>query len=124
MRRLSLALLAVSTIGSLGVLVQAQPADVSGAWDLVIETQHGEMTSTVEFVQQGDKLKVSMTEPRGGSATGEGSITGSDIQWSIIRNTARGRRTVVYKGTVQGTTMSGQADTGGGASAPWKAVRR
>jgi hypothetical protein len=124
MSRVPLALLGVSALALLGVLAPARQTDVSGAWNLVIETRHGEMTSTVKFVQEGDKLKVSMTGPRGGETTGEGSIKGNEIQWSLLRDTSRGRLTVVYTGTVQGATMSGQADIADGRSAPWKAVKQ
>jgi hypothetical protein len=123
-RRASLALLGVSVIASLGVLAQARQADVSGDWELVVQTRHGEMTSTVKFVQEGEKLRVSMAEPRGGDTTGEGTIKGSDIQWSIIRDTARGKLTIIYKGTVQGATMSGEAQIGDRDSAPWKAAKK
>lgn len=124
MRRASLALLGVSVFASLGVLAQARQTDVSGEWELVIQTRRGEMTSTVNFVQEGKKLRVSMKGPRGSDTTGEGTIKGSDIQWSIIRDTARGKLTIVYKGTVQGATMSGEAQIGDLESAPWKAAKK
>jgi len=124
MRRVPLVLLGVSALALMGVLAPAVQTDVSGAWELVLETPRGEMTSTLRFVQDGENLKVSMTGPRGRETTGEGSIKGSDIQWSIVRSTARGEFTVVYKGTVQGGTMSGQAEIGDGTSVPWKAVKR
>jgi len=124
MRRVSLALVGVWAIAALAVSAQSGQTDVSGSWELVIETQHGEMTSAVRFVQDGEKLKVSMTGPRGGETNGEGSVKGGNIQWTVIRTTAEGQRTVVYKGTVQDGTMSGQAEIDGGRSAPWKAVKR
>jgi hypothetical protein len=124
MLRVPLALVGVFALAVPGLLIPAGQADVNGAWELVIETRNGEMTSTVKFAQDGDKLKVSMTGPRGGETTGEGSIKGDDIQWSVVRNTERGQRTVVYKGTVQGGAMSGQADIGDGRSVPWKAVKQ
>jgi hypothetical protein len=124
MRRVSPTLLVISIIASLGALGQAGATDVSGEWELVVETRHGEMTSTVKFIQEGESLKVSMTEPRGGDTPGEGTIKGNDIQWSIVRETARGRLTIVYKGTVRGAVMSGQAQIGDDASAPWKAAKK
>jgi len=124
MRRVSLALVGVWALAALVVSARSGQTDVSGSWELVIETPHGEMTSTVRFVQDGEKLKVSMTGPRGGETNGEGSVKGDDIQWSVIRTTAEGQRTVVYKGTVQDGTMSGQAEIDVGRSAPWKAVKR
>jgi hypothetical protein len=124
MRRFPLAFLAVSIIASLGALGQTGRTDVSGEWELVVETRNGEMASTVKFIQEGENLKVSMTEPRGGDTTGEGSIKGNDIQWSIVRETGRGKLTIVYKGTVQGATMSGQTLIGDVSGAPWKAAKK
>jgi hypothetical protein len=124
MRRFPLAFLAVSIIASLGALGQTGRTDVSGEWELVVETRNGEMASTVKFTQEGENLKVSMTEPRGGDITGEGSIKGNDIQWSIVRETGRGKLTIVYKGTVQGATMFGQTLIGDVSGAPWKAAKK
>jgi hypothetical protein len=124
MRRFPLAFLAVSIIASLGALGQTGRTDVSGEWELVVETRNGEMASTVKFTQEGENLKVSMTEPRGGDITGEGSIKGNDIQWSIVRETGRGKLTIVYKGTVQGATMFGQTLIGDVSGAPWKASKK
>jgi len=124
MRRAPLALLGFSAIISLGIMAQAGQADVNGNWDLVVQTPHGEMTSTVTFIQDGDELKVSMKGPRGGDTAGVGTIKGSDIQWSIVRETAGGKLTIVYSGTVQGGTMSGDAKIGDRDTAPWKAARK
>ncbi len=124
MRRASLALLGISALAALGLQAHAGQVDVGGAWELVLETRHGEMTLTVKFTQDGDKLKVSMTGPRGRETTGEGSVQNTAIQWTVVRNTPNGQRTVVYRGTVEGRTMSGQADVSGGDSAPWKAVKK
>jgi len=124
MLRASPGVLAFSIIASLSVLAQAGRIDVSGEWELVIQTQHGEMTSTIKFIQQGQSLRVSMAEPRGGDTTGEGTIQGGDIQWAIVRNTARGSLKIVYSGTVDGAAMTGQAQIGDHDSAPWKAEKR
>ena len=124
MRRLSSAVVGIIVLGTLSALAPAGQSDVSGSWELVVQTSRGEMTSTVRFVQEGEKLKVNMTGPRGSETSGEGSIKDAEIRWTIVRATSQGERTVVYKGTVQDGTMSGQAEISDGRSAPWKAVKR
>ena len=123
---MSRVLLVVAGIGLLAGLAALSPAgqtDVSGSWQIVVQTRRGEMTSTATFVQDGERLKVSMTGPRGRETSGEGSIKGRDIRWTVVRDTAQGRRTIVYSGTVQDGEMSGQAEIGGGNTVPWKAVK-
>lgn len=124
MLRASAGALGLSILLCLSAPAQTARIDVSGEWELVVQTRHGEMTSTVRFVQDGPALRVSMAEPRGGDITGEGTLKGSEIQWAIVRQTAQGGLKIVYSGTVEGASMSGQAQIGGRGSVPWKAVRK
>lgn len=120
-RRIVLAFLAwISFI----LMASAQVADVSGEWELTLKSPRGEMTSTAKFVQDGEKLTVTMTGPRGREATGEGTIKGNAIQWSITRTGPEGEEfTIKYSGTVEGSTMSGTAETPRG-SVEWKAAKK
>lgn len=106
------------------ILASAQATDVSGEWEMTIQTPRGEMTLTTKFIQEGEKLAVIMTGPRGGEATGEGAIQGNSLQWSITRTGPEGNQfTVTYKGTVDGTTMSGTAENPRG-TINWKATKK
>jgi len=106
------------------LLASAQTADVSGEWELIIQSPRGEMTSTAKFVQDGEKLTVTMTGPRGRDTTGEGTIKGNAVQWSVTRTGPEGDEfTIKYSGTVDGSTMSGTAETPRG-SVNWKATKK
>jgi len=106
------------------LLASAQTADVSGDWELIIQSPRGEMTSTAKFVQDGEKLTVTMTGPRGRDTTGEGTIKGNAVQWSVTRTGPEGDEfTVKYSGTVDGSAMSGTAETPRG-SVNWKATKK
>jgi len=106
------------------LLASAQTADVSGEWELIIQSPRGEMTSTAKFVQDGEKLTVTMTGPRGRDTTGEGTIKGNAVQWSVTRTGPEGDEfTVKYSGTVDGSAMSGTAETPRG-SVNWKATKK
>lgn len=103
---------------------QEGTANVSGEWEVTIESPRGPMTSTAKFVQDGEKITVTMTGPRGGESTGEGTVKGNAITWTITRSTPRGEMTVVYKGTVEGTTMSGTVEMGDFGTRDWKATKK
>ena len=106
------------------ILAGAQVTDVSGEWELTLETPRGPMVLTTKFAQEGEKLTVSMTGPRGGESSGEGTIQGNAIQWSVTRTGPEGNPfTVTYKGTVEGITMSGTAENPRG-NINWKATKK
>src|SRR4030067_753282 len=105
-------------------LAGVQVANVSGEWELTIDIPRGQMPSQAKFVQEGEKIAVTMTGPRGGESSGEGTIKGNTIQWSITRTGPEGNQfTISYKGTVEGTTMSGTTETPRG-SVNWKATKK
>ncbi len=115
------ALLSFLTFGFL--LASAQTANVAGTWDITVNSPRGEMTNPMTITQDGEKITVTMTSPRGES-TGTGTVKGNEIEWSVTRTTPRGEFTVVYKGKVEGNTMSGQAQMGDFGSMDWKAVKK
>ena len=115
---------AIFVFMSCAVLAGAQATDVSGEWELTITTPRGDMTMTAKFTQDGEKLTVNMVGPRGGESKGEGTIKGNAIQWSVTRTAQDGTEvTVTYKGTVEGTTMSGTAENPRG-TVDWKATKK
>jgi hypothetical protein len=73
------------------------------------------------FVQEGDQLTVTATGDRGES-TGSGTITGNEIEWTIVRPTPMGEMSFTYQGTVTGDTMSGEVQMMN-STVPWQAVR-
>ena len=124
MHNSKLPILAFFALLSFIVLASAQVTNVSGEWELTVQSPRGEMTLATKFTQEGEKLTVTMTGPRGGESSGEGTIQGNTIQWSVTRTGPEGNRfTVTYKGTVEGTTMSGTAENPRG-TVNWKATKK
>jgi len=113
---LVMALLSLSAI--------AKDVNVSGDWTFTITTPQGERTNDLTFVQNGEKLTVTMKSSRG-EVTGEGTVKGNDIEWSITRDTPRGQFTMTYKGKIQDeNTITGEVEMGNFGTANWKAVRK
>jgi hypothetical protein len=103
----------------------ATDVDVTGDWEMTMESpRRGEMTRAVHFEQDGEKITVTMESRRGEEVTSEGTIKGNEIEWTISRSTPRGDMTIIYKGTVDGDTMSGTVEFVNFFSGDWIAKRK
>jgi hypothetical protein len=111
-------------IGIIGLVMAVYAADVTGEWELTTESPRGERTSAVKFVQDGEKLTVTMEDRRGGEMEGKGTVKGNNIGWTFVRSTPRGEFEMVYKGTIDGNTMSGTVDFGGRGEMEWTANKK
>jgi len=107
------------------ISLSAQDVDVTGDWEISMETPRGPMTQEMYFEQDGEKLTVTMTTRGGDEITGEGTIKGNEIEWSITRSGREGQEfTMTYKGTVEGDTMSGEVQMGDRGSSEWTAKKK
>ena len=99
--------------------------DVTGDWEMTMESPRGgEITRAVHFEQDGEKITVTMESRRGDEVSAEGTIKGNTIEWTVSRETPRGAMNLVYKGTVEGDTMSGTVEFGDFGSGDWTAKRK
>jgi hypothetical protein len=126
MRKIWLPVFGLTLLAVFAVFALAQETNVAGEWDFTMQSPRGERTMVVKFTQEGEKITVTMPGFRGGNEiTGEGTVKGKDIQWSITRTTPDGNEfTVTYKGTVEGTTMSGTTEMGQMGTMEWKATKK
>ena len=105
--------------------------DVSGEWEMTTQGMRGERTFTITIAQDGENITVTMPGRGGrGGGTGEpmeaqGTIKGNDIQWKVVRETPRGTFEMVYSGTVDGDSMSGQMTMSmGDRTSDWTAIKK
>jgi hypothetical protein len=112
----SLVILAVTATTGVAAAIS-----VAGAWTMKMTTPRGERTSTLTFVQDGEKLTVTSKSDRGES-TGAGTLKGEAIEWSITRETPMGTMTMTYTGKVDGDSMSGETKMMDN-TIPWTATR-
>jgi len=114
-----IAILSLLTLG-----LSMQNADVSGDWEFSMQTGRGGLTQTIHFDQEGESLTVTMSGRGGGKFTGEGTIKGNDIEWTIVRNSPKGEFTFRYTGVVEGDSMSGTVQMRNRGSLEWTAKRK
>jgi hypothetical protein len=96
---------------------------VSGKWKMTTKSPRGERTSDVAMEQTGEKLVVTSKDREGNDVKSEGAVKGAEITWTTKRTTPMGEMVIVYKGKVDGKTMSGTTDFGSMGSGEWKAEK-
>ena len=94
----------IAGLSSVG-LVQS---DVSGMWEITLDTQTGEQVWTATFEQDGTALEgeIDMNDGEGPLPL-TGSLEGSMIKWGFIVPDLDGDMPINFSGEVQGATMKG-----------------
>jgi hypothetical protein len=124
-RILFVLILAWGTVGVLGAQdAPPKPADVAGVWELTTQTPQGDMAADATFVQDGDKIKFSMVGFQGMEMTGEGTVKGQELEWTVVVSTPQGDFSLIYKGKVEGDTMTGEVQAGDFGAFPFTAKKK
>ena len=124
MKKLLIALVAVTATGSAGLLAQNPPtpppqappaqekpaATLTGTWAFEVQHSAGTSTPTVTITQTGEKLTGKYVGSYGESVL-TGSIKGSEFTFSLEIGTEQ-KVTVVYTGTLDGDTVKGSLTMG------------
>ena len=94
-------------VGPAGSAVRAQ-SDVSGVWQITLNTQTGEHGWTVTFEQDGGAVsgEIDMNDGEGALPL-EGTVEGSMIKWGFIVPDLDGDMPINLSGEVQGATIQG-----------------
>ncbi len=87
--------------------VSAQAVDVSGKWNMKVETSAGSGTPVFVLKQTGETVTGTYT-----GQLGEATVTGTSKEKEIKLEFKAGEYNVVYTGTVEGNTMKGKVAIG------------
>jgi len=98
-----------ATIGA--PLVSAQ-TNVTGTWNLAVETDAGSGNPTFTFKQEGEAL-TGTYKGTFGEASLKGTVKGNQIVFSFKTSGQDQELEIEYSGTVDGTTMKGKVKLGG-----------
>ena len=104
----------------------ALAADVSGTWQITVETSQGTGTPTLDLEQKGEQLTGTFHSQILGDAKITGSVKGNAIEFSFEGDAGGQTLKVNYKGTIESpTAMKGTAVyTGFDDKATWSAVKK
>ena len=114
----------ICTLILLGSLAFA--ADVSGSWQLSVETSQGSGSPTLELRQQGEKITGTFHSQILGDAKITGTVKGNVIEFEFEGDAGGQTIKVSYKGTIESSTaMKGTAVyVGLDDKATWSATKK
>ena len=121
MKRLVCILSALVCALVLAASAMAQSANVTGDWDLKVNSPQGSREAKVSFKQDGEKLTGAFKGPRGELPI-EGTVKGKEIKFKYTVKFQDQDLPITMTGNVDGDTMKGDADFGGFAQGDRKSV--
>ncbi len=107
-----------------GTSLCAFAVDVSGTWDMTIQSERGDWNTELTIEQDGEKIKVKMPGFQGDQMEAEGTVADNKIEFTFNISTQQGDFSITYKGTVEGDTMSGEAEVGDFGTMKWTAKKK
>jgi hypothetical protein len=107
-----------------GLVLGAAVVDISGVWEMTLQTPQGDRTMDATVTQEKEIIKVAMTGPQGIEMKGEGTIKENDVEWTMVVSAQMGEFVLAFKGKVDGETMSGEVQMGDFGAAPWSAKKK
>jgi hypothetical protein len=122
MTRRTVSILVCLTVALALALPAVAGEGVSGKWKMTSKSPRGERVSDIAMEQTGEKLVVTSKDREGNDMKSEGTVKGAEITWTVKRTTPNGEFVIVYKGKIDGKTMSGTTETPMGAG-EWKAEK-
>ena len=101
----------------------AKVTDVSGTWELNVESPMGSRASDAIFTQTGGSLGGKMVSSRG-EVPLTGTIDGDTVKFGINVNVQGQNLQIDYSGTVTGDTMSGTVVFGSFGDGKWTGKKK
>jgi hypothetical protein len=101
---------------------KTKDVNISGVWELTWATNN--RTADVTFIQEKEALKVTIKPPQEDGTTGTGTIKANVVEWSMTVSGPQGDFKLLFKGKVEGDTMSGEAQMGDTGTYNWTAKKK
>jgi len=99
---------------ALSAAQKEEAAKVAGKWEMTSPGRQGNVTREMVIEQTGDKIKGTLKDQRGESPF-EGTVKGNKISFTVKRQRPDGGEfTIEYTGTVEGDSIKGTIEMGGG----------
>src|SRR6266540_1707691 len=122
MNRLVYALSALVCALILTASATAQSPNVTGDWDVTINSPQGARTGQLSLKQDGEKMTGKIKNQRGETPL-EGEVKGKEIKFKYTVKLQDQDLVISMSGNIDGDAMKGDADFGGLAQGDWNAKR-
>ncbi len=124
MKKLALLVLGVALVAAPAFAQNAtKPANITGAWEMTVETPQGTMVITANYKQDGETLTGNHVSEMGEAAL-KGTVKGNDVQYTLTLDMGGQQMAIVHKAKIEGDTMTGSADIEGMGSITFKCKRK
>ena len=91
---------------ALFLISPAWPADLTGAWIMTSRTPDGNQhQSTLNLQAEGERLTGKIVSRRGSAEISNGTISGNNVAFTVIRIGNGDELKIEFRGTVRGETM-------------------
>jgi autotransporter translocation and assembly factor TamB len=118
------AILVAAAVALVPVAAQdAKKIDITGQWEMTVESPQGQMVITANYKQQGETLTGTHVSEMGESPL-KGTVKGADIEYTITIDMGGQVMSIVHKAKVDGDTIKGTADIEGMGSITFTAKRK
>lgn len=97
-------------------------ADITGRWNAEVETDMGSGTPTFDFTQSGEQLSGTYKGTFGEQKL-TGTVKGNDVEFSFTIDAGGQTAKALYKGKIDGASISGTVAFGDLAKGTWKAKK-
>jgi len=98
-------------------------ADLSGTWNLTVESPQGTSNPKLVLTQDGDKVTGTYNSPMLGEAPVTGTVSDGAFTLEAAASAQGQDFTITYKGTVDGDSIKGDIDLDGMGGAPFTGKR-
>jgi hypothetical protein len=89
----------------------AKTIDITGTWEMTVETPQGQMVITANYKQEGEALTGTHVSEMGETPL-KGAVKGADIEYTITLDMGGQQVSIVHKAKVNGDTITGSAIVG------------
>jgi hypothetical protein len=89
-----------------------KPVDITGSWEMKVESPQGPMTITANFKQDGETLTGTHVSEMGESPL-KGTVKGANVEYTLTLDMGGQQMSIVHKAKVDGNTMTGSAEIEG-----------
>ena len=103
--------ISIAAMGAFSAVALAADADVTGTWNMNVETQAGPGTPVFTLKQAGKNVTGNY-KGQLGEAPVTGTVNGNEVTLKYSINAQGTELTVTYTGTVEGATMKGKVSLG------------
>ncbi len=90
---------------------KADKVDVTGTWEINVDSPQGSMVITATYKQDGETLTGKHVSEMG-EAPLKGTVKGNEVTYTVTVDMPDGKMDIVHKAKVDGDTMTGTADLG------------